>query len=540
MFEILVVAIFVSTILNLFLKTIKIPMIIWYIATWIIITYLFWLHNIEWNYQLKIIAEFGIVFLMFTIGLEFSVKHFFNMKKIVFLYWWLQVLLTSLVFFLIANYWFWFDIRTSMIIWAWLSLSSTAIVLKILNDTHDINKEYWQKTLGILLFQDIAVIPILLMIWMFSNNWTTIWILFIETLLSTVILILLLWILWKYLLDIFLEKISKTNSSELFISSILLIIMWSSYIAYYLGLSFSIWALIAGILIAGTHYKHQVQADLSPFRDLLLGLFFITVGMQLNFSIIIENLYYIIIFLPLIILIKIIIIFLILSFTSRKRTAFKSALSLFQVGEFAIVVFELASTKSLIDHNLSQILIVIIILSMIITPFVLKYIWNISNLLWKILPKIFHNNNILNIDSIVNEDISNNIILIGYWRLGKIISKSLEEKWYNYLVIEKDYHVFKEAKKNWKPIIFWNAHQKHLLKSIKLYKATNIIISVWNNEKLYLICQAVVSIAKNSNIIVKANKYEEKEKLTNLNLSNIIVETEETALSMLKKIDGYE
>jgi len=175
MLEIILVAIFTSTVLNLLLKKINIPTIIWYIATGIIIAYLFQLHGVKWNYELNLVAEFGIVFLMFTIGLEFSVKHLLRMKKDVFVIGWLQVLLTSLVFYLVVRFGLWFDTNTSIIIWAWLSLSSTAIVLKILNETRDINKEYWQKTLGILLFQDIAIIPILLLISILWDNQASIW-----------------------------------------------------------------------------------------------------------------------------------------------------------------------------------------------------------------------------------------------------------------------------------------------------------------------------------------------------------------------------
>lgn len=533
MLEIIVVTIFISTVINLFLKRYEIPTIIWYISTWIIISYLFWLQNLNSNYELKIIAEFWIVFLMFTIWLEFSIKHLINMKKNVFLFWWLQVLISSIIFFILSNYFFWFDLKSSIIIWLWLSLSSTAIVLKLLNESHDISKEYWQKSFWILLFQDLAVIPILLLIWMFSDSSSQIFLLFWKTLLSSIILIFLLWFFWKYLLNIFFEKITKTNSSEIFISAIFLIVMWSSYLAHYLWLSYSLWALIAWILIAETHYKHQVEADLSPFRDLLLWVFFITVWMQLNFSIILENLFYIILFLTLIILIKIIIIFSILSFWTKKRTAFQTALSLFQVWEFSIVIFELASSKNILDTNISQILIVIIILSMIITPLILKKLSNISNFVSK---KFFINENSQNFN--LKETIeSNDIVLIGYWRLWKTIAWMLENKWYKFLIIEKDHHVFKKAKHEWKPIIFWNAHQKHILESLNINNASNIIISVWNNEKLYLICEAIVSIAKNSKIIVKANKYEEKEMLQNLNLQNIIVETEETALSMMRKME---
>ena len=534
MLEIILVAIFTSTVLNLLLKKINIPTIIWYIATGIIIAYLFQLHGVKWNYELNLVAEFGIVFLMFTIGLEFSVKHLLRMKKDVFVIGLLQVLLTSLVFYLVVRFGLWFDTNTSIIIWAWLSLSSTAIVLKILNETRDINKEYWQKTLGILLFQDIAIIPILLLISILWDNQASIWILLWDVLLSTVLLIFLLWIVWRYFLNTFFGKISISNSSELFIGAIFLIVLWSSYLSHHLWLWYSLGGLIAGVLIAETQYKHRVEADLSPFRDLLLWVFFITVGMQLDFSIIVENIHYILLFLPIIFFIKIIIVFLLLRFWSKGRTAFKSALSLFQVGEFAIVIFELASAQSVIENQLSQVLIIMVIISMIITPFILNNITFITNFLSRFLPN--YDQGSIEQD-IINIKTNNDIVLVGFGRLGKVISESLDQKWLKHLIIEGNHNVFKKWKNLWKNIIFWNAHQKHLLQSIDIKKASNIIVSVWNNEKLYLICEALTSMAPRSRIIVKANKYEEKEMLEKLNLTNILVETEETALSMLREIE---
>jgi len=164
MFEIIITTLVISTFLNILLKKLDLPTIIWYIWTWFFIAYLFWLHEVNNNHDLQLIAEFWIVFLMFTIWLEFSFSSFMKMRKAVFLYWGLQFSISSIIFFLICNTIFWLDIINSLIIWLALSLSSTAIVLKLLNDNNNINKSYWQKSLWILLFQDLAVIPIMILI----------------------------------------------------------------------------------------------------------------------------------------------------------------------------------------------------------------------------------------------------------------------------------------------------------------------------------------------------------------------------------------
>ena len=374
MLEIIIFTILVSTLLNLFLKQFAIPTIIGYIATGTIIAYGFDLHQAVHNRELKEIAEFGVVFLMFTIGLEFSVKHLMKMKKEVFVYGALQVFLTAILFAFLANALFSIGIKSAIIIGAALALSSTAIVLKLLNENGDINKVYGRKVLGVLLFQDIAVIPILLMISIFSIDGGSISDLLLLTFAKAILLLAGLFVVGKYLLDPFFAAVSKTKSNEIFISSILLIVIGASYLAHVLGFSYSLGAFVAGMMIAETHYKHQVEADLIPFRDLLLGIFFITVGMQLDFKIIFENILTISLLLPALIAIKIAIIYSIFRFKSTARESLKTALSIFQLGEFALVIFELSFAQGLIDPIVGQILIVTVVISMIITPFVLKNI----------------------------------------------------------------------------------------------------------------------------------------------------------------------
>lgn len=526
MLEIIIVTFLISTFLNLLLKQFQIPTIIGYIATGTIITYAYGLHDLN-SHALKEVAEFGVVFLMFTIGLEFSITHLIRMRREVFLYGGLQVFLTATLFTLVSMYAFDVDVKSSIIIGAALALSSTAIVLKILNENGDINKEYGRKVLGILLFQDIAVIPILLMITIFSATDKSVSELLLQTGLDAVILLSGLYFAGKYLLEPFLYHVSQTKSNEIFISSILLIVIGASYVAHWFSFSYSLGAFVAGMLIAETHYKHQVEADLVPFRDLLLGIFFITVGMQLNFDIISDNILIISLLLPLLIVSKVIIIFLLVRFEHSKRVSVKTALSLFQLGEFGLVVFELSFAQNLLDPVIGQILIVIVVISMILTPFLLRNISTVSDLFLK---NCETPTDALNPD---NLDLKEHVILIGYGRLGKNIAKLLEEKGLQYIVIEGDIKTVKDAQRMNKPVIFGNAAQKSILEAVRLQEASSVVISIGNNQKLHLICEAIADLNHNVKTIVKVNKYEEKDALEALNISHIIVETEKTALAML-------
>jgi len=530
MLEIIVSTILISTLLNLFLKQFDIPTIIGYIATGTIIAYTFGLHDAVNNHDLKEIAEFGVVFLMFTIGLEFSLKHLMQMKKDVFIYGGLQVGLTMTLFSLIAYNIFSIDMKSSIVIGAALALSSTAIVLKILNENGDINKAYGRKVLGILLFQDIAVIPILLMITIFSIQEGSISDLLILTLVKAIVLIAGLFVVGKYLLEPFFQKISEVKSNEIFISSILLIVIGSSYVAHMFGFSYSLGAFIAGMMISDTHYKHQVEADLIPFRDLLLGVFFVTVGMQLDFQIIYDNLFTISLLLPALIVIKMLIIFALVRFSVNKRNAFKTALSIFQLGEFALVIFELAFANALLDPVLGQILIVTVVISMIMTPFVLKNISSIANLIEK---------DELEDDShteVMSTKLRNHVVIIGYGRLGWRISNLIRKQGLEFVAIEADIKTVKDARKKGLPVIFGNAAQKDILESVNIKEASAVIISLGNSQKLYHICQVVNELTNNAKTIVKVDRFEDKEDLADLNLSHIIIETEKTAIAMFDEV----
>jgi CPA2 family monovalent cation:H+ antiporter-2 len=435
------------------------------------------------------------------------------MKKEVFVYGASQVILTAAVFTSIAHIGFNVEIKSSIIIGLALALSSTAIVLKLLNENGDINKNYGRKVLGVLLFQDIAVIPILLMITIFSTIGQSVSSLLFQTFVDAVILLLALFLAGKYLLDPFLHQVTKSKSNELFVGSILLLVIGSSYLAHMFGFSYSLGAFIAGMMIAETHYKHQVEADLIPFRDLLLGVFFITVGMQLDFAVISEYIFTIAFLLPALILVKVTILYSIMRFATNNRNALKVSITLFQLGEFALVIFELAFARDLIDPVIGQLLIVTVVLSMIMTPFVIK-------------------NSGLEVNS---EKLNNHTILIGFGRLGKMIAKQIEADGGSFIAIESDIKTVKDAQKNGLPVLYGNASMKEILNAVKIDKASSVIISLGNSQKLYHICEVVHGLMQDKKTIVKVNKYEEKEQLEKLGLTHIIVESEKTANAMYEE-----
>ena len=532
MLGIIVAATSIALILNLILKKIHLPTIIGYILTGTIIAYGFDLHTAVDNHELREIAEFGVVFLMFTIGLEFSLNHLKKMKREVFFTGSLQIIITALFVFIISKFIIGFETQTSLIIGMALSLSSTAIVLKTFNETKEINKPYGRRVLGILIMQDIAVIPILLMISFFSmtENGGSLVFTIGKTILAAIVLLSLLYFSGKYLLEPFLRYVSATKSDELFVASVLLLAVGSAYLAYYFGFSYSLGAFIAGMMISETKFKHQVEADLIPFRNILLGVFFITVGMQINFKIITDYILIILVLLPLVMGLKYGVIYALVRYEDNKRTAFKTALSLIQIGEFSLAILELARSQSLIDTTYSQILIVTIVISMILTPIILK---NLSKAAAKLIPEdvmmITDTHN-------VSSDTENHVIVLGYGKFGQAIVKELKVFGQKYVILEHNVKFYQVGKDEDEPIVFGNAAQRHILNSLNITKASAVIVAVNNPESLHLICQAVGELTLNSKTIVTVSNEIEKDSLMDLNIEHIIVETNQIARAVVDEV----
>ena len=328
----------------------------------------------------------------------------------------------------------------------------------------------------------------------------------------------------------FYIKCVKSNSDEIFIGSILFLVMGASLLAHTLDFSYSLGALMAGMIIAETHYKHQVEADLIPFRDLLLGLFFITVGMQIDFDIIYRYWIWIAGLLIFLSFAKMLIIFILLKSTTTNRVSLKTALALFQLGEFGLVVLELAGSKNLIDNTFSQVLIITIIISMIITPFVLK---NIS-FLADILLKEDEDND----TSFIKKDkLSNHIIVLGYGRLGRKICEKLDKRGVVYIAVENNINNVKEARKLNKNVLFGNAAKKTILESLNMNEASSIIVAIDNMDKVHLVCDGLMKIAPKTQVIINVHRFDEKDQLQKEYPSyEIVVGVEQVARGMVDSI----
>ncbi|MBN2894837.1 MAG: cation:proton antiporter [Campylobacterales bacterium] len=519
MLFIIVVTLFVSLMINIFLKRFALPTIIGYILTGTVIAYAFGLHQAVNNHTLQEIAEFGVVFLMFTIGLEFSLEHLKRMRYEVFVTGTLQILITAALVYAIGHFVLGLEEQIAFICALAIALSSTAIVLKTFNESGEINRVHGQRALGILIMQDIAVIPILLIIGFMSSSDKEIGALLVHMFFSAIALLGILWLSSKYLLEPFFEQIVKTNSDELFVGTILFLAIGASYLAHAMGFSYSLGAFIAGMLIAETKYKHQAEADLVPFRDLLLGVFFITVGMQIKFDIIFVYMHIVFLLLVGVVVLKFGIIYLLVRARESRRISLKVALSLVQIGEFSLALLELSRSYGLVPSPYGQIMIVTIVLSMILTPFILKKLPAICDL-------ILHTED--QTPEITGDEgaIAGHTIIIGFGEFGQSVAQETLERGELYIALDNNIEIFHRAQKLGASIVFGNAAKKEVLLSTYPQKAKNVIVAIDNPKKLLHVCYTLLELVEHERIIVKVHSKKERDDLAHLGLSNIIVENE--------------
>lgn len=518
----------ISIVLNLLLKKLGISQIIGYIITGTIIVYLFDLQEVKDSHTLEMVGEFGIVFLMFTIGLEMSLRTLRSMKKLVFLNGALQVGLSGLLFFLASYYIFHLPLDASLIIGSALALSSTAVVLTYLKQNKGIYAPYGRRSVGILIFQDIAVIPILIMIGFLASDGHDLKLVLLETVGSAILVIGLLFFVGKRVMNWLLHFSADSKLEELFLGSVLVIVVGASLLANYAGFTYSLGAFVAGMIIAETRYLHKVEADIAPFKDLLLGVFFVTVGMKIDLEYFyahfpeILGLFFVILFL------KGAVIHAIVGIGSKSVTGFKTAVTLAQVGEFSFAIFALASAKNLLDPELSQLLVLVVVLSMIATPFMLSNRRKLQDLLFK-------EGEIEQSDMSVLEGRKNHIIVCGYGQVGQKVARQLQQEGIEHVVVDYNYSRVRKAQKVGEEIYYGDMSKSAILNSLNIDSASAVIVTLDDPEKKQLICEALSPYGDSVNIIVKVVSSEEKLMLRGMPISVMVNGKEEVAKILVEK-----
>ncbi|WP_394250408.1 monovalent cation:proton antiporter-2 (CPA2) family protein [Vibrio profundi] len=314
-------------------------------------------------------AELGVIFLLFVIGIEISPSRLWRMRELVLGLGVLQVLVTGGALTLAIKLAFLTSWKISLLLGLALALSSTAIILQLLTDKEALSSEYGRPALGVLLFQDIAVVPLLALVSFIATPEFTIVQDVSYALLEAFVILTLIVILARYILNPLLALIVKVRSPEIFTASALLLVLGAGQAVQSVGLSMAMGAFIAGLLIADSHYRSQIISEIQPFRGLLLGLFFISMGMSLSIETFLEQPWVVIGATAGLVTIKLIALWpLCRLFKIEKKASIAVSFLLAQSGEFALVIFGLAKGLDLIELDLYQTLLTVVLLSMFATP----------------------------------------------------------------------------------------------------------------------------------------------------------------------------
>jgi len=435
------------------------------------------------SHGLEMVGEFGIVFLMFTIGLEISLAKMGSMKKEIFGNGLMQVGFTSIVVYLVSHYIFNLDATSSIIISLAFSLSSTAVVLSYLKSSKEIYTPYGQNATGILIFQDIAVIPILIFIgFLTSEADESIYVILLHTFASAIVVVGLLFVVGKRLVTWLLHFSASSELDELFMGSVLFIVIGASLFASSMGFTYSLGAFVAGMIIAETKYHHKVESEIAPFKDILLGTFFVVVGMKIDILMFAENIGLIVGSFALVLLFKTFIMFVLLRLSNNSSTSLKTALSLSQVGEFSFVIFAVASAGNVLDDSLASLLVLVVIFSMMVTPF---FITKISDFVEKIITTT---DVVTDMRALKSRE--NHVIVCGYSVVGKFVTKHLEELDAPFIVVDNSNKHVKEALEMDIEAYLGDASKSQILNALNIQHASAIIITLDNIDKKRLICEA--------------------------------------------------
>jgi CPA2 family monovalent cation:H+ antiporter-2 len=511
---VLISAVAIATALNVALKRFGIPTVIGYILTGVIIGSVFGI-GLHGNEELEHVAEFGVVFLMFTIGLELSFSRLKSMTKEVFLYGALQVIITGAVLAVVAELVLHIGYKNAIIAGAGLALSSTAIVLKLLNESGKIKSEFGRNSLGILIFQDMAVIPILLMITVFTSQDKSVSKLLTDTAINAVLALGILVVVGRFALGRFFRIVSNTKSKEIYMGSILLTVVSASFIAHYFGFSYSLGGFIAGMMIADTIYKYQVEADLIPFRDLLLGVFFVSVGLQIDPVIVFNNIGWVLLLGFVVMVLKTVVLFAILGIAGDRKTAFQTAITLAEIGEFALVVFSLLLANNMLDSTLVQIFMVTIVLSMVASPFIINNTDKVVD--WFIKRSIT--------DTRIAESgaTGGRVILCGYGSFGETVSDKLANVGIDHTIITANTEAYVRAKEAGKNVVFGDASDRLLLENLDF-------------EKVKRVRAAITLLDPELKVIARVATEEDKRELTEFNHELLLDGNSHTASLLVDQI----
>lgn len=498
--------------------------------------------------EVEALSELGVVLLLFTIGLEFSLSGLMKIKKAVFVGGTLQVLLTVAAFAALSYFFGGYDYLPIAIFLGFIfTLSSTAIVLKVQQAKGTIKREHGQVILAIMIFQDIAVVPMMLLTPIMSGAMENLGEELAYLALKVLGILLFIIVSIKYIVPNLLYQIARMKSKDLFVVSIVVICFAIAWLTAQAGLSLALGAFLAGLVISESRYSYEAAGNILPFKEIFTSIFFVSVGMLLDVKFLAEHIHIIAILILLVMGLKALLagmatFSLGVSFT----TVLLVSLNVCQVGEFSFVMMKTGEQYGLLPIEIHQYLLSVSVLTMVIAPVVINYDQKIVNLFFRLIPDsrwkirlmglpdeaVIHN---------LNDELRDHIVIVGYGLMGRSLVHGAKTSDLQYVIIEQDPQIVAQEAKKGEPIIYGNADNEEVLHHAGAHHAKVVVVTTLDTEEASRLAHLLRRFNPKLFIISRTQHSHEAENLRHHGADVVIVdEVEANMEAIIQVLDYFE
>ncbi|WP_426208827.1 cation:proton antiporter [Pseudomonas sp. TWR2-1-1] len=528
MFANLLIILASSLVVIALFRRLQLPPVLGYLCVGLLVgpTALDWVND---SPDLPDLAELGVVFLLFSLGLEFSLPKMLKLRHVVFGLGSLQVLLSTVVLGGLL-YAFGMSASTAFLLGAGLSLSSTAIVSKELTSLGEIFSRHGQNAIGVLLFQDVVAVLLLTLVPVFAGSSDQAWYWALPvTLGKTVILFVGLLFASRFVLPRLFHEVAASRSAELFVLLALVIVLLTAWLTHLLGLSPALGAFLAGMLLGESHYRHQIEADIRPFRDILLGLFFVSIGMLIDLQLFVhDGLLILGLTLALMLIKGAVVATLVKLRSSDGETAWRSGLALAQGGEFCFALMAQMQLNSLIPPDIAAYLLAATFCSMLLTPLLLRAAPKIAAALHR------KPNEEAELEEIAAQsaELHGHVVMCGYGRVGQSIGRFLRSENKHFVALDYDPDRIQEAAKGDSSVHYGDARRGDLLRAIGLDRARLLVIAVDNTDVAMSVLEEARLITLEVPILVRTRDDSKLAELKAAGATEVVPELLESSLML--------
>lgn len=538
----IVILLGLSVLIVLIFQKLKLPAILGFLITGIIVGP-HGLNLISAVHEVELLSEIGIIFLLFVIGIEFSLKGLATIKNTVLVGGMLQVAGTVGMVAL-TTYWLGLSIQSAIFMGFLLSLSSTAIVLKMLQENGELTSPHGKVSVAILIFQDIVVVVFILLTPILAgqseNPGLTVVILTAKVIGVVVAVI----VLARYVVPVLFRMVVKTKSRELFILTTVVLCFATAWLTSSVGLSLALGAFFAGLIISESEYSHQATANILPFREIFMSFFFVSVGMLLDFRFFLDQIGIICLLVIGVILLKILIVCVaVYLLRYPARTVFLTAFILFQVGEFAFLLSTVGMEYELLSDQVYQYFLSISIISMGATPFIISASPRIVRFILRtpLPPRVRKRMRAISKKrresiKLEEQNYHDHLIIVGYGINGENVARSAQKAEIPYVIIDLDPDAIQRAKEKGEPVVFGDASDELILKHVHVQEARVVVIAISANDATRQIVRTIRMFSETTYVIVRTRYVKEVGELVKLGADEVIPEEFETSIEIFSRV----